>query len=125
MAWLVLTGAMEQVDPPCTGCGSSCGLYTDATGFISDGSESLDYADDAECQWIIAPGAGRMVTITFWEFDSESCCDAVTVGACEDMSCQTFDRLGMLNGYYDEPQSFTSTTGFLTVIFESDSSVFT
>ena len=41
---------------PCTGCVSGCGVINTASGNITDGSGLASYADNANCEWMLAPG---------------------------------------------------------------------
>jgi hypothetical protein len=128
---------MLQASLPCQGCGTSCNTYTATSGTITDGSGSSTYPNNANCRWIIAPGAGFLVTITFSEFATEYRSDFVYVSSCTNSSCATTTQLAALSGspeYISQmsalfrgfepafliPWFYTSTTGFMLVTFTSD-----
>jgi hypothetical protein len=107
----------------CTGCASTCGILTAASGTFSDGSGASNYANSATCQWIIAPTGATQITLTFTEFSTESCCDIVRVYECANMSCQAGVQLvGELSGYYASWQTITSASEFILVHFTTDPS---
>ena len=105
------------------GCSSSCGVQTTVNGTLSDGSGSSPYANDANCAWVIAPGGAGQITITFTEFNTQSGKDIVRILQCTSTSCAQQQQLAELSGTYSSAQVFTSTTGFVKVVFMSDSSV--
>ena len=101
-------------------CSGSCECTSPdgaVSGSISDGPG--DYSSNQDCAWVLS---GQGVTIKFTSFDTESGFDYVTVNQCQESSCSSPERLARLSGLQDQ-QSYTSTTGFLQVIFESDGSV--
>ncbi len=116
-------GALWQAGYPCSGCGSTCGIYTAASGTLSDGSGSGYYPNQAVCKWIIAPVGASTITITLTELSTESCCDFVTVSACFDVNCQSRQQLTRQSGSLSTQQSFTTTSGFAMVEFTTDGSV--
>ncbi len=112
--------ACTQAPLPCTGC-ESCKIYRAASGTFSDGSGSANYPDGADCKWMIAaPNGMSQITISFTEFDTEACCDFVTVYQCTDIECGTKQFLSELYGTYSSPQQITSTTGYVLVHFTTN-----
>jgi hypothetical protein len=106
----------------CTGCGSSCAVFTAASGAFSDGSPG-QYQHKSHCSWIIAPQSAANVTINFTSVNTEPGFDYVWVYMCADINClsQTRTLLAQLSG--TQGGSYTSTTGYMLVTFTSDSGV--
>ena len=113
------------MQPPlaCTGCGSSCGILTTASGNFSDGSGPNNYQINANCKWIIAPLGAAQITATFTVFGLERNFDFVRVYQCNQISCETGELIASLSGTYATAQTVTSTTGFMFVRFSSDEDV--
>ena len=109
-------------DYVCDGCGSSCGVLTDASGTISDGSGDSEYANDADCIWLIAPPGATSVSITFDAFETEAGFDAVSIYECSSIECESMLLLEIFSGLYELPPTIQSSTGFLQVHFISDES---
>jgi hypothetical protein len=106
------------------GCGSGCGLLTDASGTFSDGSGSANYTNGANCEWVIAPASGAsLITIMFTNFSTQPLNDVVRVFQCSDMQCSQQQQLAELSGTYTDVQSITSTTGYMKVVFTSDNNI--
>ncbi len=112
-----------QISYPCTGCGSACGLRNTASGTLSDGSGLSTYASNSRCEWIIAPPGALQVTIDFSDFKTQTRNDFVHVWQCTTPACLGSTLLAELFGLHFIPQTITSTTGFMKVVFTSDSSV--
>ena len=112
-----------QAGYPCRGCQSTCGIYSDASGSLSDGSEAAYYPNFADCKWMIAPTGATAVTITFMEVITEYEYDFVTVSECNDVNCSNPRQLWNFSGSSGSAQSFTSLSGFLMVEFTTDGSV--
>jgi hypothetical protein len=116
-----------QVQPslrlPCTGCASTCQVFTGANGRFSDGSgPSNNYASLAWCQWIIAPsGATKNITIIFTEFSTEAFYDYVKLYSCSDIECKSAQILREMSGSYSSSQTVISSTGYMLVQLTSDS----
>jgi len=69
---------------------------------------------------IAPPGAAR-VTIRFTEFSTQLLNDVVRVLQCTDIYCSQQEQLAELSGTYPSVQAVTSATGFIKVVFTSDS----
>ncbi len=91
-------------------------------GNLSDGSGPSNYADFANCEWIIAPPGSLEITLRFTEFSTQPVSDFVTVFQCTDVHCGQQQQLAELSGTLSSVQTMTSTTGFLRVVFTSDGS---
>jgi hypothetical protein len=106
----------------CTGCGASCQIFTAAKGIFSDGSPG-PYEHNSDCNWIIAPTAAGLVTITFTLVDTERDYDFIRVFTCTDINCEFATRrlLAKLSG--TQSGSYTSTSGYMLIIFTSDTSI--
>ncbi len=107
---------------PCKGCGTGCGVYTSASGMISDGSGTSGYSNDAYCEWIIAPHGASQVILHFTQFHVEPPNDMVQIFECNDVLCSQPQQLAELTGTYSNNHVVTSKTGFVKVIFRSDNS---
>jgi hypothetical protein len=90
---------------------------------MSDGSGSSNYQNNANCKWILAPGAGFQVTITFSEFSTEGGYDSLKLWECAEADCVGVTQLASLSGDYPPSLSYTSTTGYMLIVFTSDASV--
>ena len=93
-----------------------CGVFTAASGTISDGPGQ--YLSSAHCTWIIAPADASQVTLRFTEFRTEENYDFITVYECTS-SCTQLQRMSNTQG---SGRSFSSTTGYLKITFTSDGS---
>jgi hypothetical protein len=105
------------------GCGSACSLHNDATGIFSDGSESANYPDNANCEWMIAPYNAMHIELSFTEFSTQPHKDVVRVFQCTDIHCLDQQQLAELSGTYLTVQTVTSATGYVKVVFISDDTV--
>jgi hypothetical protein len=106
---------------PCTGCSSTCQMYTTSTGTVSDGPSA--YANGANCKWLIAPLSAVTITITLTEFQTEHGCDYLTLSSCTNAGCESKQQILQHSGDLPYPSSVTTSTGFLLLEFMSDSSV--
>jgi len=119
---MVLPGATLM----CTGiCECENQTAGAASGTFSDGSTT--YSSNADCTWLIAASSYTnlpkySVTLSFPSFDTEPGFDYVYVYQCESASCSSRTELASLSG--SSPVSvdtkFTSSTGFMEVVFQSD-----
>ena len=103
----------------CT-CPGGCGRMT--WGVLSTGyPEGQNYDNNAYCSWILAPVGASAVSMIFLSFDTEENYDFVTLFACSDISCNTRSLLSAWSGEGPPDGSvFTSSTGIMLVLFESD-----
>lgn len=104
-----------------SGGGGNC--YCDAhttltapSGSFSDGSGSNEYADYSDCEWLIMPPGATSITLTFSQFETESCCDFVDV---YDGASTSSPHIGHFSGQ-SIPSSVTSSSGTMLVRFTSD-----
>jgi hypothetical protein len=88
-----------------------------------DGSGVSNYLSNANCTWIIAPPAVLAISIRFTELSTQLNKDFVRVFQCSDVACTQQQLLAELSGVYTMPQDVTSSTGYMKVVFTSDSSV--
>jgi len=109
-----------QASFPCRGCGTGCGVHTSASGFISDGSGTSGYSNNAYCEWIIAPLGASQVMLRFTQFDIEPPNDLVQIFECNNVLCSQPQQVAELTGTYSNNYVMTSKTGFVKVIFRSD-----
>ena len=111
----------KKVNLQCTGCGSACGVLTNAIGTLHDGSGAASYSNSANCEWLIAPAYATRIMLRFTEFSTQPTADPVRVFQCTDIYCTQQQQLAELSGTYPVTQSATSNTGFIKVAFTSDS----
>jgi len=89
------------------------------SGSIDDGSGSDEYSANLNCTWSIAPPGAAAVRLTFTAFQTESCCDSVTVF---DGSDDNAPVLGVFTGSA-LPPSVKANSGQMFVRFTTDGSV--
>jgi hypothetical protein len=70
--------------------------------------------------WVIGVQAAVSVTLHFTDFDTEGGWDFVSVYSCTDAACQNKQLLQRFSGN-TLPADVTSSTGFMFVVWESDS----
>jgi len=107
----------------CSG-GCACDqLSGAASGTISDGTS--DYSNNANCVWLIAADdVNILISLSFSSFNTESGWDYVTVNSCVTSSCSSVDLVARLSGSsVNSGTTYTSSTGYLQLVFTSDSSV--
>ncbi len=108
----------------CNGCASQCGVKVAPAGSLADGSgPSADYANNAECEWLIAPPGATQITISFNEFSTQTDSDSVRVVLCSSIDCEIETELAVLSGTYTAPQVITANGGLMRVTFISDMSI--
>jgi hypothetical protein len=92
------------------------------SGTISDGAG--DYANNANCWWLLAASPGVEIRISFPSFNTEYGYDYVTIYQCSSASCSPQTEILRQSGSLNLSASnvYTSTTGFLKVTFTSDGS---
>ncbi len=112
----------RKVQLNCNGCGFACGVLTAATGTLSDGSGSLSYSNNSNCEWMIAPYGAVQITIEFTSFSTQPINDVVRVFQCSDVYCSQQQQLAELSGTYPVIQAAAAKTGYMKVVFASDSS---
>jgi hypothetical protein len=96
-----------------------CGSHGPYSGSFSDGPGN--YGSSQTCSWLVASGYPRNITISFASFNTESCCDFVTINECSSASCATRRQLARLSGSaVSANTNYTASTGFLEVVFTSD-----
>ena len=89
-------------------------------GTISDGPSN--YLDNANCTWLIASAAE--ITLSFTSFETEGGYDFVIINRCSTSSCTAPVMLAELDGSsVSADTTYTSSTGYLQVVFTSDRSV--
>jgi hypothetical protein len=112
----VVFSCLLQVDFPCSGCGSSCGIHTTASGTLTDGSGS--YPNYASCKWMIAPRAVTSITLAFSSLSTEKDADYVYVYQCSDANCGSAELIARLSG--SSTSVLMTYTGYMLVWFKSD-----
>ena len=89
---------------------------TAPSGTITDGSGSVNYDNNANCKWVIAPVGASQISLTFTAFDTEANYDTVYDGPDE-----TFPVLATWWGNTLPPViNTTSGVGAMCVRFTSD-----
>ncbi len=101
---------------PVNFCSGTTSL-TAATGTFTDGSgASNQYANNADCSWLIQPPGASSITLSFTDFDTEFGYDGIIVYDGPDASSPV---LGEFTGT-TIPAPVTSTGGSMFVLFLSD-----
>ncbi len=99
-------------------CQPSTGTFS---GAISDGTS--DYVNDLNCSWLIA--SSGLISLSFSSFNTEEGYDFVTINRCTSSSSSScveqVARLGGSDAYdVDLSTVYTSSTGYMQVVFTSD-----
>jgi hypothetical protein len=98
----------------CSGCTPSSGA---SSGTITDGAGN--YANNANCWWLLATSPGVEIRISFPWFDTHPWHDYVTIYQCSSASCLPQTPIMSESGSLSASNVYTSTTGFLKVTFTS------
>ena len=106
-------------------CSGSCACSPSSgqsSGTITDGSE--DYSNGEDCRWLIS--SPSEIRLSFTSFSTESGYDYVTINRCTSSSCSSTEQIARLSGSGTNVTSlsnvYTSSTGYLQVLFTSDGS---
>ena len=91
-------------------------VWTCPSGQVS----RLNYGNSESMSGIIS--ASAPVTLNFTAFNTESCCDKITVSSCPTTACST--TVVLLNSYSGSvmPGPVSSSTGIMLIQWTSDSS---
>jgi hypothetical protein len=90
-----------------------------SSGTISDGTS--DYTNNANCNWLIA--SSGLISLSFSSFNTESGYDVVTINRCTSSS-SCVEQVASLSGSSVSLSTiYTSSTGYMQVVFTSDGSV--
>ena len=95
------------------------GSITACSGTLLDPGGTGDYSNNELVTYTICSGSADEVQLVFSSFSTESCCDDLTI-------YDGNSTAGTLIGTYagtTSPGTITSTTGCLTLVFDSDGSV--
>jgi hypothetical protein len=125
---------------PCTECtpgtyiGSSLAILTCSGNCLCAASNNIssgniydgptDYGSNTNCQWLISSSA--VIELDLTSLETEPCCDFVTINRCSSPSCSstTTEQVARLSSSLVSGSStYLSSTGYLQVVFTSDSSV--
>lgn len=98
---------------------SGLSTLTSPSGTFSDGSGTLDYGCNSDCQWLIQPNGATSVTLNFTSFNTESGYDEVKV---YDGPSTAYTLLGTYSGTA-LPTQINSSGGSLFITFTSDYSI--
>ncbi|MCL2597320.1 MAG: M4 family metallopeptidase [Paludibacter sp.] len=118
-AWYAVGIDEDTTEPVVPGCGYGTITYlNEPSGTFDDGSGSENYSDNQLCLWVIEPNGASYVTLSFNAFDTETGYDFVKI-------YNSYE-----NYYYDIPiasysghsipNSVTSNTGMMIVLFNAD-----
>lgn len=99
-----------------TGYCTGTTTLTAPSGTFTDGSNSNNYGNNADCKWLIQPTGATQVTLNFNSFDTELNYDGVII---YDGSNTSAPQLGTYSGS-SLPPTITSTGGSMLVHFLSD-----
>jgi hypothetical protein len=107
----------------CVSCPYGCGLQTGPTSGVTTGSDATGYANNANCEWMLAPAGAVKVVLHFSSFDTQKNKDFVRVFECQSIDCQEPKQLVELSGLNLGPKDIVANSGFMKVSFTSDSSI--
>ncbi|MBL4655477.1 MAG: T9SS type A sorting domain-containing protein, partial [Bacteroidia bacterium] len=93
--------------------------FTASYDTIGDGSDSSNYANNSNCEWLIQPSGASSITLTFLSFETQTLNDKVIVYDGED---ETGTILGTFSGD-SLPSELKSTAGQMFVQFISDDTI--
>ncbi len=101
-------------------CASTCTPSSGATsGIISDGAGT--YPDFQACWWLLSASPGVEISISFQSIVLEEMYDYVLVFQCYDALCLKYTELLRYTGTLSDTSTvYSSTTGFLKMVFYSD-----
>jgi len=77
------------------------------------------YCDGEDCRWLIS--SSREIRLSFTFFSTESGYDYVTINRCTSSSCNSTEQIARLSGLVSSSNVYTSSTGYLQVLFISAS----
>ena len=99
-----------------------CGSHGPFSGSFSDGPGNYTQDSLLSCVWLVASHYPTDIMIAFSSFDTKSGRDFVTINECSSADCATRRQLARLSGRaVSANTNYTSSTGFLEVVFKSDS----
>jgi hypothetical protein len=101
-------------------CASTCTPSSGATsGIISDGDGT--YPDFQACWWLLSASPGVEISISFQSIVLEKGFDFVLIFQCYDALCLNYTELLRYTGTLSDTSTvYSSTTGFLKMVFYSD-----
>ena len=114
--------AVATADAGC-GCepsnGTSWGQISNRVGTKGD---KQYYANNMRCQWTLSSAPNTRLTFELTTFETERSYDVLYIYSCSDAACATRTKLARLSGDLEEldQKEFTSSTGFLQLVFISD-----
>ena len=104
-------------------CSGSCLCQPstgNSSGTISDGPSN--YPSNANCTWLIASSgltsSVNTINLSFSSFNTENNYDFVTINRCT--SSSSCEQVAKLSGPIRPSSIFTSSTGYMQVLFTSD-----
>jgi len=120
---LNLENSNPKVTMTCGGsCSKDCPAYSDTTwGTFSDGPGI--YKNNEDCWWLLTTLPGIEIQVSFPFFNTESGYDFVSIYRCSSASCSATEQLAHLSGTLSADAVYATSTGFLKVVFTSDTSV--
>ncbi len=101
-----------------TVCQSNVTL-TAINGSLEDGSRSLDYANNLDCTWLLAPENAASITINFARLNTEANNDSIIFYSGENTSSPIYKSFSGST----LPESFTINSSKVLVRFKSNSTV--
>jgi hypothetical protein len=117
-----VAGKYQSVTTATVTCSGGCLCQPStgtSSGTISDGPG--DYANNANCVWLIA--SSDSISLSFSSFNTESDYDYVTINRCTSSS-SCVERVARLSSSsVSQSAIYTSSTGYMQVVFTSDNSV--
>ncbi|MCS6904199.1 MAG: CUB domain-containing protein [Bacteroidia bacterium] len=116
-----IVGAISPVNIKLYICPSCEGqqVLTEPQGIFADRRRGPTYSNNLDCSWLIQPPQANFIRLQFLHFDTEACCDEVTV---YNGATTTDLVLGRFRG--DElPDEIIGDAGAMLITFRTDGSV--
>ncbi|XP_078665878.1 uncharacterized protein LOC144908217 [Branchiostoma floridae x Branchiostoma belcheri] len=101
-----------------TGCGGN--LTGPSGGPVTSPNYPSNYGNYENCEWLVTVSEGSIIRLTFDSFDTEGCCDHLTI---YDGNSDRTPMLQMLSGYQRSISPIISTSNTMFLRFTSDYSV--
>lgn len=77
---------------------------TDETKYFSSPNFEVEYQANSDCTWELEAEEGKKIELYIEEFETEQCCDSVTVSCC----CFSFQYLESNSGSHIKHYDFGS-----------------
>jgi hypothetical protein len=116
-AWAGSNTNTSEATVTCSGSCSCSPSSGQSSGTITDGPGN--YSNGEDCRWLIS--STKEIRLSFTSFSTESGYDNVTINRCTSSSCSSAEQIARLSGSVSSSNVYTSSTGYLEVLFTSHS----